>query len=98
MLDLGGFRGRRQFLVAGPAVAAMGSAVVDVAPGEVGVSGEVARLLGQSRLVPTASGMFRLLAAETPPLDFAAMQPRGSTGRVTRHRGLPARRHSRVPR
>ena len=83
MLDLGGFRGRRQFLVAGPAVAAMGSAVVDVAPGEVAVSGEVARLLSQSRFVPTASGMFRLLAAERPPLEFAAMPPARLDGDVS---------------
>ena len=83
MLDLGGFRGRRQFLVAGPAVAAMGSAVVDVAPGEVAVSGEVARLLGQSRFVPTASGMFRLLAVERPPLEFAAMPPARLDGDVS---------------
>jgi class 3 adenylate cyclase/tetratricopeptide (TPR) repeat protein len=75
MLDLGGFRGRRQFLVAGPAVTAMGSAVVDVDPGNVAVTGDVARLLGQSRLVPAASGMFRLLAVEHSPSGVAAMQP-----------------------
>ncbi len=72
LLDLGGFRGRRQFVVAGPALAAMGSAVVDVDPGEVAVSGEVARLLAQSRLIPTASGMFRLLAVEHSDVS---MQP-----------------------
>ncbi len=81
MLDLGGFRGRRQFLVAGPAVAAMGSAVVDVDPGDVAVTGEVARLLGQSRLVPAASGMFRLLAVEHS--DVPAMQPPRLDGDVS---------------
>ena len=81
MLDLGGFRGRRQFLVAGPAVAAMGSAVVDVDPGGVAVTGEVARLLGKSRLVPAVSGMFRLLAVEHS--DVPAMQPPRFDGDVS---------------
>ena len=81
MLDLGGFQGRHQFLVAGPALAAMGSAVVDVDPGDVAVTGDVARLLSQSRLVPAPSGMFRLLAVEQS--DIAAMQPARLDGDVS---------------